>query len=224
MGSMQERPGDWPETRITREASDDFVPTRRSLLTRLKQWDDREGWREFFDTYGRLLYGLARKSGLNDAESQDVVQETLIAVAKQIPGFHYNPALGSFKGWLFQIARRRIADQFRKRLPRARPHRGEWTEDRTATVEDIPDLSGLDAEAVWDRHWQESLLELAIARLKRRVSPKQFQMFDLYALQEWPMRAVTETLGVSRAQVYMAKMRLGRLLKQEAENLRDGGT
>jgi len=211
------------ECRDTRRVSEDFIPTRRSLLSRLKQWDDGEGWRQFFDTYGRLLYGLARKCGLSDAESQDVVQETLIAVARQMPGFRYDPTVGSFKGWLFQITRRRIADQFRKRLPDAQSWHRERQGDRPATVERIPDLNGPDVEAAWDRQWQENLLESAIARLKSRVSAKQFQMFDLYALQQWPMREVTETLGVSRAQVYMAKMRLGRLLKQETETLRDVG-
>jgi RNA polymerase sigma-70 factor (ECF subfamily) len=77
--------------------TEEFIPTRQSLLSRLRNWDDRESWREFFDTYGELIYALARKAGLSNAESQDVVQETLISVAKEMPGFKYDPALGSFK-------------------------------------------------------------------------------------------------------------------------------
>src|SRR5436189_3527810 len=89
--------------------------TRKSLLSRLKNCDDQESWRDFFDTYGKLLYGLARKSGLSDAEAQDAVQETLMAVAKEMPDFKYDPARGSFKGWLLEITRRRIANQVRRR-------------------------------------------------------------------------------------------------------------
>src|SRR5687767_808563 len=73
-------------------ALDDFIPTRRRLLTRLKHWDDQESWKEFFDTYGKLIYRVATQSGLNATEAQDVVQETIISVAKRMSGFKYDPA------------------------------------------------------------------------------------------------------------------------------------
>src|SRR5437867_7448085 len=95
--------------------TDELLPTRRSLLTRLKQWDDQESWRDFFNTYWKLVYGVALKAGLSDAEAQEVVQETVISVAKQMQDFKYDPAVGSFKSWLLQLTRRRIVDQFRKR-------------------------------------------------------------------------------------------------------------
>ena len=72
---------------------DEFLPTRRSLLIRLRNWDDQESWRNFFDTYSRLIYGFARKAGFGDAEAQDIVQETVVTVAKHIPQFEYDPAL-----------------------------------------------------------------------------------------------------------------------------------
>src|SRR6266581_3785702 len=94
-----------------------LLATRRSLVDRLANWDDRKRWQEFFDTYWKLIYSAARKSGLTDAEAQEVVQETIITVAKNIDKLKYDPAIGSFKGWLLQITRWRIADQFRKREP-----------------------------------------------------------------------------------------------------------
>src|SRR2546426_1573632 len=72
------------------------------------------GWKDFFDTYWKLVYGVAIKSGLNDAEAQDVVQETVLSVAKKMHQFKYDPAAGSFKNWLLLITRRRIADHLRK--------------------------------------------------------------------------------------------------------------
>src|SRR5205809_4936804 len=93
---------------------DGLIPTRRSLLTRLKDWDDQESWKDFFDTYWKLVYGVAIKSGLNDAEAQDVVQETVLSVAKKMHAFKYDPAVGTFKSWLLLITRRRIADHLRK--------------------------------------------------------------------------------------------------------------
>src|SRR5437016_4761776 len=94
----------------------EFIPTRRSLLSRLRNWDDQESWRKFFEAYGRLIYSVAIKGGLTDAEAQDVVQETVLVVARKIPGFKYDPALGSFKSWLLLITRRKIEKQFKKRI------------------------------------------------------------------------------------------------------------
>ena len=94
----------------TREHDRGFIPTRRSLLTRLKCWDDQESWRDFFSTYWKLIYSVALKSGLSETEAQDAVQETVISVAKKMPGFNYDPATGSFKSWLLLVTRRRIAD------------------------------------------------------------------------------------------------------------------
>ena len=48
--------------------AEDLIPTRESLLSRLKNWDDQESWRDFFDTYWRLIFNLARKAGLSDAD------------------------------------------------------------------------------------------------------------------------------------------------------------
>src|SRR5882672_4347896 len=94
---------------------DELIPTRATLLQRLKNWQDESSWQDFFDTYWKLIYHIALQAGLNEAEAQDVVQETMISVAKHMPTFKYDPALGSFKGWLLNMTRWRIIDQARKR-------------------------------------------------------------------------------------------------------------
>src|SRR6266436_3633656 len=95
------------------------IPTRHSLLNRLKDWGDQTSWQEFFDTYWQLIYNVAVKAGLPDAEAQEVVQETVIAVARKIGEFKADPARGSFSAWLMQLTRWRIADQFRNRVRQA---------------------------------------------------------------------------------------------------------
>src|SRR6266566_3998809 len=159
---------------------DEFIPTRRSLLSRLKNWDDQASWQEFFDTYSKLIYRAATKAGLTDAEAQDVVQETVIIVTKKIPGFKYDPALGSFKSWLLLITRRRIEKQLKKRMPvgvhasacppapgfQGTPKRELQHEDtqRTTTVERIPDPKSFDLEAAWDEEWERNLWDAALTR------------------------------------------------------------
>src|SRR5882762_6651756 len=120
-----------------------FIPTRRSLLNRLKNWDDQESWKDFFDTYWRLIYSVAVKAGLTQAEAQDVVQETVICVAKDIHKFRRDRALGSFKGWLRNITRWRIADQLRKRTPgREHESAGSRATVSNSPIEDIADPAG----------------------------------------------------------------------------------
>jgi RNA polymerase sigma-70 factor (ECF subfamily) len=205
--------------------TDDFLQTRRSLLTRLKHCEDREGWQAFFDTYARLIYGVARKAGLNDAEAQDAVQETIITVSQQMPGFKYDPARCSFKGWLLLITRQRIARQFGKRDKAGPSASGQApglpSEDtaRTETLERIPDPASDPLEALWNEEWERNLLSAATERVKRQVSDSHYQIFDLYVLQGWPPRDVARTLGVSRGQVYLAKHRVGGLVKMELKRL-----
>lgn len=206
------------------ENSDQFIPTRQSLLSRLKDWDDQESWRKFFDTYWRLIYHAALKAGLSETEARDVVQETLIAVAKKMPGFRYDPAFDSFKGWLLYQTRLRIGDQFRKRKRAGPP--GKQHADataRTSTIDRVPDPASLDLEAVWDEEWRATLMNAAMERVKLKVSPEQFEMFYLYAIKEMAVQKVARRLGVNAGQIYLAKHRISRLLRKEVRNLEKEG-
>jgi RNA polymerase sigma factor (sigma-70 family) len=202
------------------ESPEEFLPTRNSLLTRLKNWDDSEGWKRFFDTYWRLIYSAAIKSGLSDAEAQDVVQETVLSVAKNVAGFKYDPALGSFKGWLMTLTRWRIADQMRKRVRHGScPRQSSDDLAQTDALEALPDEQGFDLDAIWDDEWKQNLMKAAVERVKRKVDARQYQLFDLYAIKAWPVADVVKTLGVTEFQVYKAKSRIAALIRQEIEIL-----
>jgi RNA polymerase sigma factor (sigma-70 family) len=200
--------------------TEDFIPTRYSLLSRLQDWDDQESWKDFFDTYWRLIYAIALKSGLTEAEAQDVVQETVICVAKDINKFKRDRQFGSFKGWLRNLTRWRIADQLRKRKPNVLGEDGS-SPGSTPVVDlaEIPDPVDGGLESVWEAEWQSNLMEAALERVKRRVKEEHYQMFDLNVVRQWPARKVARTLEVSIAQVYLAKHRIVALLKKEVRLL-----
>jgi RNA polymerase sigma-70 factor (ECF subfamily) len=199
---------------------DDLIPTRRSLLIRLKNWEDQESWKDFFDTYWRLIYAVAVKAGLTDAEAQEVVQETVIAVARKMQEFKYDPGIGSFKGWLLHTSQWKISDQLRKRQREAGAFgRRHETTTRTSTVGRIPDPAGFDLEAIWDREWQRNIFDAAIEKVKRQVKARQYQIFDLYVIKQWPVQKVARTLGVNVGRVYLAKHRISALLKNEMGKL-----
>lgn len=199
---------------------DEIIPTRRSLVTRLKNWEDQEGWKDFFDTYWKLIYGVARKSDLGENEAQDVVQHRVLSIAKRMKDFKYDPERGSFKNWLLLITRRRIADHLRKqyRQPKqAEPMPPDQT--RTAELDCLADPQALDLDALWEQEWSRNLIDAAIQRVKSKVPAKQFQIVDFYALKQWPVRKVASTLGVNIGQAYLAKHRVWQLVKKEVRNL-----
>jgi len=198
----------------------DLIPTRRSLLSRLRDLGDQESWSDFFHSYWRLIYEVALKAGLSDTEAQEVVQETVISVAKQMPGFRYDPARGKFKGWLLLITRRRIADLVRKRMQVSGASGGHPVETlNLEQIESVLDPAGCELEAIWAQEWEKHLFNAAVANIKKQVKPEHYQLFDLYVVQKWPVRKITQTLGVNAGQVYLAKHRISSLLKKEIARL-----
>jgi RNA polymerase sigma-70 factor (ECF subfamily) len=203
--------------------SDDSIPTRQSLLEGLKNHENRESWQQFFDTYWRLIHGVALHAGLTETEAQDVVQETVIAVAKKIGDYRTDPMFGSFKNWLLLITRRRIADQFRKRQPNIKPSARQLDEARTPTTERVPDPKSLDWEAVWEEQYRKNFMEVAMENVKKEASPKEYLLFHQQVVKEWPAEKVAQQYGVSRASAYMAKYRISKLIKKEVKRLQRFG-
>jgi RNA polymerase sigma-70 factor (ECF subfamily) len=193
----------------------DSLPTRQSLLSRLRDIGDDASWRTFFDTYWRLIYNVARKTGLSDEDAQEVVQDTVISVAKKMPEFRYDPAKGSFKRWLLIITQRRIHDRLRRHyqsLPMA----------NITSAENLPAMAlGPDAamDAAWEEEWQRNVFQAALARVRQRVNPKHFQVFDYCVLQNMPASEVARRLGLTAAQVYLNKHRMVLAVKRAVKEL-----
>src|SRR5260221_230564 len=164
----------------------ELIPTRATLLSRLKNWSDQESWTTFFNIYWKLIYRTALKAGLNKEEAEDVVQNTVISVCRRIPDFKYDTKEGSFKCWLVRLTRWRVRDQIRRRLPHTTIARDDSGESWPNIAEDVPESQGPVLEAVWNEEWDRNLLTAAIERVKRLVSPKQYQIFDLHVLQKVP--------------------------------------
>jgi RNA polymerase sigma-70 factor (ECF subfamily) len=198
----------------------EFIPTRHSLLSRLKDWEDQESWRLFFDTYWKLIYMTALKAGLTQAEAQDVVQDTVVSVSKNIKKFKYDPEKGSFKGWLLKLTRWRIVDHLRKRQKGVSIATGDLsTATGTSLMERIPDPSPYSLDQTWDQEWELNLIEAAIRRVKGKIDPMHFQVFDLYVLREWPVSRVAKALRIGPGRIYLIKHRINNLVKAEVLRL-----
>lgn len=193
--------------------------TRRSLIARLHDWQDQRSWDDFYRTYWRLIYAVAKQAGLHDDEAWDTVQETILTIAKQSRTGGYDPQKGSFKKWLWHITLWRIKDRFKQRSSESGLTSAEDTQYLPDT-DAIPDLSSEGFEQVWEREWQRNIIKAATERVKMQVAPKQFQIFDYYVMRGMSAGEVRRKLGVSLAQVYLARHRVGSLLRKEIEELR----
>jgi len=213
-----------PDLTAPDERTSTSPQTRKTLIEKLDNWSDWSSWDEFYRTYSTFVFHVARKSGLRDEEASDVVQETFIGVAKNLQKKKFDTSQGSFKSFLLNQARWRILDQFRRRKKQQEREANihgdiEDDERRTAPIDRLGDPRGPELEKLWDMEWQNQVMELALRRVRSMVSPRQFQIFSCYVLKGWSPERVKEELGVNAAQVYLAKHRVGRLLKREATRL-----
>src|SRR5437667_12557639 len=114
-----------------------------------------------------MIYGIAIKAGLTEADAQDVLQETLLAVCKSMPTFQYDSKQGSFKNWLYRLTTSKITDQLRQR----RRHSREDELD-AATGADFDqaedEAAHSELEAVWDKEWEKHLWQTALERVKQK--------------------------------------------------------
>ena len=200
------------------------IQTRPSLLNRLKTGDDAESWSEFYRVYGKLIRDFALHAGLNDTEADEVVQETAIALFRHLPEFRYDPKICRFKTWLLNQTSWRIKDQLKKRrrsegfAPGA-PALSKGDSTRTETILRVADPASTDLDAVFEAQWRHSLFTLALDRVKEKFSLKQFQVFDLLVLKEWPLAGVAKSLGISVANAYVTRHRISAAIAKEVKRL-----
>jgi RNA polymerase sigma factor (sigma-70 family) len=202
------------ETKMTPDYAD-LIPTRRSLLNRLKDLGDEASWKDFFDSYWRLIYSVALKSGLRAEDAEDVVQETVISVLKTIHDYNYDPNV-TFKGWLRLLVRRRVVDHFRRqrRRPLLMEDAAAPSSREQPLIEQIADPCASVLDAIWEEEWQRNLVEAALERLRPQVSVKQYQVFYLRVIKGQPVREVARGMGVTAAYVHLARHRTEKLFKR----------
>jgi RNA polymerase sigma factor (sigma-70 family) len=199
------------------DRSDSIFATRSTLLVRLKDLDNQRAWQEFFDVYWTFLFNFARRAGLNESDAEEVVMDTVETVARKIEDFEYNRQTGRFKSWLLTIVRFKLGDRFRKRKRQA--ERGEIIPLDEAAENQISVAVDTDLEKIWDAEWQKRMVDMALERVKQLVGYKQYQIFHCYVIQEQKAEEVAAFLEVTKAQVYVAKNRVGKIFEAELKLL-----
>lgn len=194
---------------------------RPSLLLRVRGWQDKVSWNEFHAIDRQLIDGLGRRSGLSPADTEDVTQDVSLRLAATIHPVEANPARGSFRRGLMPLPRWRIAHRRTRQRSPGDASAGSipWAHAASATRSPQPPLDRLaapcDFEAGGQEEWATHALDLACARLARRVKPPQEQVFERYPRRGRPVPEASRTLGVNPASGSLIGSRLTRPVKAE---------
>src|SRR5262245_33866591 len=187
-----------------------LLSTRISLLARLRDPGDVEAWRQFVRLYAPVVYRYGRRHGLQDADAADLTQEVLRAVSAHVGRLDYDPARGSFRGWLFTVARHKRCDLRARRL---RPGQGSGDSGVRAVPEAQPAPEERDA---WDHDLREAVFAWAVEHVRPAVTPTTWRAFQLTAVEGKSGQEVAAELGLSVAAVYLAKSRVMARIRDQA--------
>lgn len=196
----------------------DSPVTRASLLVRIRDARDTLAWSQFVELYAPLIYGFARRRGLQDADAADLTQEVLRSVSVAIRRFDYDPQRGSFRGWLFTVVRNRLSTFLGQRQ---RQCRGSGDSAVQGLLEGQLAPSD-DSEAAWRQGYQRRLLAWAAQEVRGAVEDKTWQAFWRTNVEGQSARGVARELGMTVAAVYMARSRVLARLKEQVRQVQGG--
>lgn len=191
--------------------------TRASLLVRIRDGQDAGAWQEFVRIYAPVVYGFARRRGLQDADAADLMQEVLRSVAAAAGRLEYDPKRGTFRAWLFTVTRNKLYNL----LDGQRRHvRGSGDSAVQQRLNDHSAGDG-DAEAQWEREYQKRLAALAMERVRGEFHDSTWQAFVSTAVEGKAARETGAALQLSAGAVYVAKSRVLARLREEIQKLQE---
>jgi len=189
--------------------------TRASLLVRLRDGGDAEAWREFVHLYAPVIYGFVRKRGLQDADAADLMQEVLRSVSNAAHRLEYDPARGTFRGWLFTVTRNKVFNFLESRSRRVQ---GSGDSGMQRRLEQHADGVG-ELSADWEADYQRAMAAQAMERVKGEFQTATWEAFILTAVEGRTPAQVSARVGLSVGAIYVAKSRVIARLRQEIERM-----
>jgi RNA polymerase sigma-70 factor (ECF subfamily) len=182
----------------------DTPTTRPSLLLRLRHYHDAEAWQQFTALYGPLVFGFARKRGLQEADAVDLTQTVLHSIAKALPEFDYDPNKGLFRAWLFTVVRRQLR-KFREKQACQPQGSGDTQTYARLAEQPTPDAG---EEGVWDQEYRQQLFTRAAELVRGEFADAHWRAFWQTAVEGCSATDVAQALGMSVGAVYTAKSRV----------------
>mgnify|MGYP001449194445 CR=1 FL=1 len=193
----------------------DAPTTRASLLVRLRDAKDADAWQQFVELYGPIVYRFARRHRLQDADAADLTQEVLRGVSTSVGRFDYDPRRGSFRGWLFTLAHRKLYDLL------ARRRRQAQGSGDSATHVLLDEQPAPDSEVVWEQEHDRQVFAWAAEQVRGQFTETTWQAFWQTAVEGRDAAGVAEELSLSVGAVYIAKSRVQARLREQIQQIAD---
>lgn len=209
-----------------------FPKTPITLLARLPQpvaqRDDsakrlwQRSWEEFIQIYGPAIrrsvcaaFHSCRWPSVRPELADEVLSDVLVTLVRRLEHFSYNPEVGTFRGFVRRIVRGKVIDRIKLERAGVRLDDAQW--------ELIPDEESEVAWEVMDREervaWRAGAMGLLLAELRERITPQNYQIFEMTKLMRRSVQDVIDELGVSRTHVDNANSRAIRLLADMAKKM-----
>src|SRR5262245_42747195 len=186
--------------------------TQASLLVRLRDASDGDAWRQFVQVYGPVVYGFARRRGVQDADAADLMQEVLRSMMTSAHKLDYDPSRGSFRGWLFTVTRNKLLD-WREKQKRRQGSGG------TSAQEMLEQQSAREEESLLDQEFRRHLFSVAAEQVKGEFEEQSWRAFWLAAVDGKKPQEIAAALGISVGAVYIARSRIQARLKERVAEL-----
>jgi RNA polymerase sigma-70 factor (ECF subfamily) len=189
--------------------------TSLSLLELLRQSPEGEGWNRLVDLYTPLIRAWLRRYDVQDSDANDLVQEVLLAVSKDLGKFDHGGQPGAFRGWLKAILVNRLRKFWRARDRRPQVRGDSDIDARLAQLDD----PSSEMSRIWNREHDQYVLQQLLALTEPHFSSNTWKAFCRVALDGVNADIVAREMGVSTNAVVIAKCRVLSRLRQESKGL-----
>jgi RNA polymerase sigma-70 factor (ECF subfamily) len=190
--------------------------TRQSLLLRA-QHGDPSAWQHLVAVYRPLIRHWLRRQGVHPQDGDDLTQDVLAILTKELPRFQHAGRPGSFRGWLRTITVNRARAFWRAGRCRTEAAGGTAFLDLLKQLEDATS----DQSKKWDAEHDQAVCRRLLKVLEQDFKPSSVQAFRRLVFDGASGAEVAAELGMTRAAVFMAQSRVLRRLREEAAGLLD---
>ena len=191
--------------------------TSLSLLERAARTDDSQSWNRVVQIYTPLLRHWLRRDQVQDSDVDDLIQEVLATLSRELPEFRHNQRKGAFRSWLRAILVNRVREFWRTRKYRPIATGTTSIDEKLNQLQD--DTSEL--SQIWNREHDQYVVQRLMKTIRSRFDPKTWQAFQLQVIEGKKSDQVAQRLSISISSVYMAKSRVLSALRRESEGLVD---
>jgi RNA polymerase sigma-70 factor (ECF subfamily) len=192
----------------------EFPETRHSLIARVKDLADGEAWTEFLGIYRPVVYRMAVRRGMQDADALDITQRVFLAVSQAIERWEPGPDRPPFRAWLVTVTRNAITQW----LMQSRPDVGAGTSSLMDLLEALPaDDPQTTVEFLWEG--RREALRWATEQIRAEFSESTWLLFWQTAVEGISVAEVAATTGRSAGAIYMARFRVLERLKQKVQEV-----